>query len=217
MKDDIILGIDPGTNIMGYAILKTVGKQSEVLEMGVLKMTRMSDQSEKLSAIFEKISQLIKEYQPGILAIEAPFLGKNPQSMLKLGRAQGVAIGACLHHSMQVYEYPPRKIKQAITGNGNASKEQVATMLRHMMKVPDDTNYLDATDALAAAVCHLSNNRLTTDGHKFYNWESFIAQNKDRIISKSDSQPQNKATSSNHKFSGWENFIAQNKDRIISK
>lgn len=184
MEENIILGIDPGTNIMGYALLKTVGNRSEVLKMGVIKMTRLKDQSEKLTTIFNAVSQLINDYKPGILAIEAPFLGKNPQSMLKLGRAQGVAIGACLHHNMQVFEYPPRKIKQAITGNGNASKEQVAAMLNHMMTVPNDSDYLDATDALAAAVCHQSQNKVQLGGRKFSGWENFLAQNKDRIITK---------------------------------
>ena len=184
MDENIILGIDPGTNIMGYALLKSAGNRSEVLKMGVIKMTRLKDQSEKLTAIFNAVSQLITDYKPTVLAIEAPFLGKNPQSMLKLGRAQGVAIGACLHHNLQVFEYPPPKIKQAITGNGNASKEQVAAMLNHMMTVPNDSDYLDATDALAAAVCHQSQNRVQLGGRKFSGWENFLAQNKDRIINK---------------------------------
>lgn len=184
MDENIILGIDPGTNIMGYALIKVQGNKPVFLKMGVAKMTRLTDQSEKLTLIFNTVSELIEEFHPGVLAIEAPFLGKNPQSMLKLGRAQGVAIGACLYHQMQVFEYPPRKIKQAITGNGNASKEQVSAMLHHMMTIPDDVKYFDATDALAAAVCHQSQNKMLLNTRKFNGWESFIAHNQDRIVKK---------------------------------
>ncbi len=177
-----ILGIDPGTSVMGYAILDTLLNKSEVVVVSVIQMKKLPDQYAKLRFIYEKTNALIEQYQPDTLAIEAPFYGKNVQSMLKLGRAQGVVIAACLHADMEVYEYSPRKIKQAITGNGNASKEQVADMLARMYKLTDAYPYLDATDSLAAAVCHFYQHKFTFGTTKVTDWKSFLANNQDRII-----------------------------------
>ncbi len=178
-----ILGIDPGTNVMGYAILNTQLSKSEVEVISVIQMKKLTDHYAKLKFIYEKMNALIEQYKPDILAIEAPFYGKNVQSMLKLGRAQGIVIAACLHAGMEVYEYEPRKIKQSITGNGNAAKEQVAAMLCHMYPLKDSIEYLDATDALAAAVCHHLQHRVVVGGGKKFNdWKSFIANNEKRVV-----------------------------------
>ena len=178
-----ILGVDPGTNIMGYAILNTNLNKSEVEAISILQMKKLEGHYAKLQFIYEKVNSLIEQYKPDILAIEAPFYGKNVQSMLKLGRAQGIVIAACLHAGMEVYEYEPRKIKQAITGNGNAAKEQVAAMLCHMYPLKDSIEYLDATDALAAAVCHHLQHRVVLGGkQRFSDWKSFIANNEKRVI-----------------------------------
>lgn len=182
MDEQLILGIDPGTTIMGFALLSIERRQPHVREIGVVKMTRLPDQNTKLKKIFESTTELVKKYRPAILAIEAPFYGKNPQSMLKLGRAQGVVIAACLHEGLDVFEYSPRKIKQSITGKGNASKEQVAAMLKHMCDFSVETGYLDATDALAVAYCHHLQNRFEGSNEKFSGWESFLAKNSRRII-----------------------------------
>ncbi len=178
-----ILGIDPGTNVMGYAILNTNLNKSDVEVISVIQMKKLEDHYAKLKFIYEKVNALVEQYHPDILAIEAPFYGKNVQSMLKLGRAQGIVIATCLHAGMDVFEYEPRKIKQAITGNGNAAKEQVAAMLCHMYPLKQDIEFLDATDALAAAVCHHLQARVVIgNGQKFNNWKSFIANNENRII-----------------------------------
>ena len=177
-----ILGVDPGTNIMGYALLNTNLNKSDVEVLSVLKMTKLVDPYAKLKYIYEKINGLIEQYHPDILAIEAPFYGKNVQSMLKLGRAQGIVIAASLHAGMEVYEYSPRKIKQSITGNGNASKEQVSAMLCRMYPISESIEYLDATDALAVAVCHHLQHKVVFGKTKAADWKSFIAQNSDRIV-----------------------------------
>jgi len=177
-----ILGVDPGTNIMGYALLNTELNKSEVEVLSVLQMNKLGDPYAKLKYIYEKINGLIEQYKPDILAIEAPFYGKNVQSMLKLGRAQGIVIAASLHAGMEVYEYSPRKIKQSITGNGNASKEQVSSMLCRMYPIADHIEFLDSTDALAAAVCHHLQHKVVFGRTKATNWKSFIAQNSDRIV-----------------------------------
>jgi crossover junction endodeoxyribonuclease RuvC len=182
--DTLILGVDPGTTILGWSVLRVQGKKSEVVAIDMEKLTRLPDQNAKLKVIFELIMAKIECYKPQILSIEAPFYGKNPQSMLKLGRAQGVVIAACLYCNMAVFEYSPRKIKQSITGNGNASKEQVAAMLKNMYSIPDDIRYFDATDALAAAVCHHLQNRFSIGGEKFSGWESFLAKNENRVLKK---------------------------------
>ena len=177
-----ILGVDPGTNIMGYAVLNTELNKSEVEVLSVLKMNKLGDPYAKLKYIYEKINGLIEQYQPDILAIEAPFYGKNVQSMLKLGRAQGIVIAASLHAGMEVYEYSPRKIKQSITGNGNAAKEQVSDMLCRMYPISQNIEYLDATDALAVAVCHHLQQKVVFGKSKSTDWKSFIAQNADRVV-----------------------------------
>lgn len=180
-----ILGIDPGTAVMGYAVLNTKLNKSEVEAIGVVQMKGLPDHYAKLKHILERISALIAQYRPDILAIEAPFYGKNVQSMLKLGRAQGIVIAVCLHAGMEVFEYEPRKIKQSITGNGNAAKEQVAAMLGHMYPLNDLPDFMDATDALAAAVCHhlqCSPMLKTGNGRKSNSWKSFVLDNEKRIV-----------------------------------
>ena len=177
--EKILLGIDPGTNVMGYGVLRVVGNKAEMLAMGVINMKNMRDPYLRLGRIFERVTGVIDEYKPDELAIEAPFYGKNVQSMLKLGRAQGVAIAAAIVRDIPIHEYEPRKIKMAITGNGNASQEQVADMLRRMLKMDAEEmgRYLDATDALGAAYCHfLQMGRPETD-HKYSNWKDFARKN----------------------------------------
>ena len=180
----IILGIDPGTTILGFALLDASATKSIPIEIGTFRLSKIKDHADKLKAIFEKTLQLIEHHQPQILAIEAPFYGKNPQSMLKLGRAQGVVIAAAMYKGLEVFEYSPRKIKQSVTGNGNASKEQVAAMLQNMNLIKENKHSLDATDALAVAVCHHLQNKITTTGQKFSGWEAFLTQNQDRIVQK---------------------------------
>jgi len=153
-KERIILGIDPGTAVMGYGLVKETGSKIELISLGVVKMDKIDDHMLKLQRIFEKTVALIDNYHPDCLAIEAPFYGKNIQVMLKLGRAQGVAIAAALSRNLVITEYAPRKIKQSITGNGNATKEQVAAMLQTLLKFTETPDFLDATDGLAVAVCH---------------------------------------------------------------
>jgi crossover junction endodeoxyribonuclease RuvC len=154
--EKIILGIDPGTNIMGYGLLKVVDGKAQMITMGVIDLRKFPDAYMKLGHIFERVTGIIDGYLPDEMAIEAPFFGKNVQSMLKLGRAQGVAIAAALSRDLSYTEYEPSVIKQLVTGNGNASKEQVATMLRSILGFDDDPKYLDATDALAVAyTCHM--------------------------------------------------------------
>jgi crossover junction endodeoxyribonuclease RuvC len=179
-----ILGIDPGTNVLGYGLLQVAGKELSLLDMGTVRMKRQASQSEKLSQIFSRVDQLIRRYEPRALAIEAPFYGKNVQSMLKLGRAQGVAIAAALKNGLPFQEYSPRRIKQAVTGNGNAAKEQVAAMLVQLLGGSMDSESLDATDALATALCHYYSALATNAGkgkQKYTGWESFLKDNPGRI------------------------------------
>lgn len=180
-KERIILGIDPGTAIMGYGIVKETGNRIAMLSMGVVKMEHLSDHLLKLSRIFEKTVSLIEQYHPDCLAIEAPFYGKNIQVMLKLGRAQGIAMAAALSKNIPVFEYSPRKIKQSITGNGNAAKEQVAAMLHTLLKFQETPEFLDATDGLAVAVCHSFQKITASAGPKSYSgWEAFLKDNPER-------------------------------------
>ncbi len=187
-NERIILGIDPGTIIMGYGLIEVQGKQMKLLALGVLRLDKIDDHHLKLQKIFERCIELIDGFHPDELAIEAPFFGKNVQSMLKLGRAQGVAIAAALSRKLPVMEYAPRKIKQSITGNGSASKEQVAAMLQRVLQIPDADmpEKLDATDGLAAAVCHFyqSSSPLTA-GKSYSGWKSFLSANPDRLGGKS--------------------------------
>lgn len=182
MKSDrIILGIDPGTTIMGYGLIRQKGNQISLIKMGVIKLGKLKDQMLKLQMIFNRTVSLIDEYKPDEMAIEAPFYGKNVQSMLKLGRAQGVAMAAGLHRSVPIFEYSPRKIKQSITGNGNASKEQVAGMLSKLIGPLLDIDSLDATDGLAVSVCHYFQKRITPAENSYTSWKNFMIQNPDRI------------------------------------
>jgi crossover junction endodeoxyribonuclease RuvC len=180
--DKIVLGIDPGTNIMGYGLIHIKGSDMELIVMGVLRLEKFPDHALKLQKIFERVISLIDEYKPDELAIEAPFFGKNVQSMLKLGRAQGVAIAGALSRSMPVNEYSPKKIKQSITGNGNASKEQVSAMLKSLLKFTESPEFLDATDGLAAAVCHHFQRKPTGAKKTYSGWKAFITENPGKKI-----------------------------------
>lgn len=188
-EERIILGIDPGTIVMGYGVLLQKGKELSILRMGVLKLGKLDNQALKLKKIFERMLEIIEEYKPDEMAIEAPFFGKNVQSMLKLGRAQGVAMAAALYRDIPIFEYAPRTIKQTITGNGSASKEQVMKMLQAMLRFNEVPEFFDATDALAAAVCH------------------YLDKGKDVNYTK----PKKKRTSS---ATDWAKFASQNPDRI---
>ncbi len=180
-KERIILGIDPGTTIMGYGIISVTGSPLELLALGVLKLNKYDDHYLRLKIIFERTISLIDQYNPDELAIEAPFFGKNVQSMLKLGRAQGVAMAAALSRSIPIFEYSPRKIKQSITGKGSASKEQVALMLGRILVLQETPESLDATDGLAAAVCHYFQRGKQITSQKFTGWKSFISANPERL------------------------------------
>ena len=180
-----ILGVDPGTNILGYGIIEVENKTMQLVDLGVLYLKEEGEQPEKLKRIFERLQAIISEFKPGQMAIEAPFYGKNIQSMFKLGRAQGVAIAAAITKGLTVTEYSPKRIKQAVTGNGNAAKEQVAAMLGTILKADLSEQFFDATDALATAVCHfyLSTSRLGA-GKKSKNWNAFAKDNPDRVLKK---------------------------------
>lgn len=180
-NEKIILGIDPGSNVTGFGVIKMVGTKIAVLEMGIFKMPKGDDHFDKLKAIFHATIGIIEKHQPTEFAVEAPFYGNNVQSMLKLGRAQGVAISAALSKNLPVCEYSPRKVKQSITGNGAASKEQVAAMLKHMYAIVIDEKYLDATDGLAVAVCHAFRNRLESSKESVSGWDAFIKKNPGRV------------------------------------
>ncbi len=188
--DRIILGIDPGTLLMGYGIIMIRNNSISSLEMDVLKLQKEKDPYKRLEMIHTRVCELISKHKPDTFAIEAPFFGKNVQSMLKLGRAQGVAIAAAMQFGLQVTEYSPKKVKQSITGNGNADKEQVRKMLCHILQKEISTKYYDATDALAVAVCHHFNSKLpavkgeksTIKGQKKKGgWEEFISKNQHRV------------------------------------
>ena len=182
--EKILLGIDPGTNVMGYGVLRVRGNKAELVVMGVIDMRKEKDVYLRLGKIFDRVSGIIAEYLPDELAIEAPFFGKNVQSMLKLGRAQGVAIAAAIHRDIPIQEYAPLKIKMAITGNGSASKEQVAGMLQKLLHLRDDQmpHFMDATDAVAAAYCHfLQMSCPITDAQHYSSWKDFARKNAERI------------------------------------
>jgi len=195
-KPEIILGIDPGTLVMGYGLISVDKGNISLLEMGVLQLSKYKNHPERLQLIFKKMESLIKAYQPTGVAIEAPFFGKNVQSMLKLGRAQGVAIAAAMMHDLEAVEYAPRKVKQSITGKGAASKEQVWYMLQRMLGFEERPEFMDATDALAVAICHYHQSR--SPEHK----EKATAPALKKIV---------------HKNQGWEHFISQNPDRIKTR
>ena len=187
--EKIILGVDPGTMVMGYGLVSQKGKTLSIIRMGVLKLGKLDSQALKLKNIFERMLEIVEEYKPDEMAIEAPFYGKNVQSMLKLGRAQGVAMAAALYRDIPIFEYAPRTIKQTITGNGSASKEQVSKMLQAMLRFGEMPKYFDATDALAAAVCH------------------YLDKGKDVNYTK----PKKRSASSK---SDWAKFVQANPDRL---
>ncbi|HAW51818.1 MAG TPA: crossover junction endodeoxyribonuclease RuvC [Flavobacteriales bacterium] len=184
MKEEkIIIGIDPGTNIMGYGIIKIIDKKITLLSMGSVHLTKIGDPYLKLKRIFDRTLALIDEYHPDEMAIEAPFYGKNVQSMLKLGRAQGVSISAALSRDISITEYMPKKVKMSITGNGNSSKEQVAAMLANILSYKEVPKHLDATDGLAVAVCHFfQGGSAQSSGKKYSGWDTFLKQNPGRKI-----------------------------------
>jgi crossover junction endodeoxyribonuclease RuvC len=169
--------------VMGYGVIREQGKQMELLTMGVINLKKLENQALKLKKIFERVLEIINEYHPDELAIEAPFFGKNVQSMLKLGRAQGTAIAAAIHHGVPIHEYAPMKIKMALTGNGSASKEQVAGMLQRLLKIPNDEmgKFMDATDALAAAYCHYLQMGRPVNDVKYRGWKDFVNKNQDKV------------------------------------
>ena len=181
--DRIIIGIDPGTNVMGYGILGVKGKNPEMIMMGVIELNKFESHYLRLARIFERVSGLIEQYLPDEMAIEAPFFGKNVQSMLKLGRAQGVAMAAALNRDIPIAEYEPRKIKMAITGTGAASKEQVKEMVRRILNIPQENMLpqLDATDALAAALCHFYESTRPQVEKGCRSWKEFIAKNPAKV------------------------------------
>ncbi len=180
----LIIGIDPGTLVMGYGVISVDKNKLSLVEMGVLHLSKYKDHGKRLHYIFEKVSALVQLHNPEAVALEAPFFGKNVQSMLKLGRAQGVAIAAAMAHGSATVEYSPKKIKQSVTGNGNASKEQVWLMLQRILTFEDNPKYLDATDAVAVALCHhyqMINPIIAAGNKKAAGWADFIAANPGRI------------------------------------
>ena len=182
--EKIILGIDPGTNIMGYGVLKTKANKASLIAMGVIDLRKIGDMYLRLGTIFKRVTGIIDEYLPDEVAIEAPFFGKNVQSMLKLGRAQGVAISAAILRDVPIHEYAPLKIKMAITGQGQASKEQVAGMLQKILHIQeqDMPKFMDATDALGAAYCHfLKMGTPITDATHYNSWKDFARKNQQRV------------------------------------
>lgn len=179
-KEKIILGLDPGTNIMGYAVIEVGSGKPNLMQFGVIQMGKYGEHALKLKKIFDRVLALVDEYKPDEVALEAPFFGKNVQSMLKLGRAQGVAMSAALYREVPITEYAPKKVKQSVTGNGNASKEQVAKMLMQIFSIKELPKLLDATDALAVAVCHHYQNGAFKSKSK--SWEGYLKENPKRIL-----------------------------------
>ncbi|MBK6362295.1 MAG: crossover junction endodeoxyribonuclease RuvC [Saprospiraceae bacterium] len=183
-----ILGVDPGTNILGYAILEVVSNHLRIIDFGVISLLKYADHTEKLKEIFLQLQEIIETYQPTQMAIESPFYGKNVQSMLKLGRAQGVSMAAGITMGLSIEEYAPKKVKLSITGNGNASKEQVASMLENILKIKIESKYLDATDALGVAVCHFNQkgiiqNTVKKEGvKKKMDWSAFVKDNPTKVL-----------------------------------
>lgn len=181
LKEKIILGLDPGTTIMGYGLISVKGPAIGLIQYGVIHLDKYTGHELKLKKIFERVLSLVDEYHPDEVALEAPFYGKNVQSMLKLGRAQGVAMAAALYREVPIVEYAPKKVKQSVTGNGNASKEQVAKMLMTLLRIKEVPKLLDATDALAVALCHHFQKGVTQSSTR--SWETFLKENPQRIKS----------------------------------
>lgn len=180
-KEQVILGIDPGSNVMGYGLIKVTGGKSSIIAMGVISPGKFSTHYEKLKYIFDRVMKIIEEYHPDAVALEAPFFGKNVQSMLKLGRSQGVAMSAALYHNLPIFEYAPLKVKQSITGMGRASKEQVAYFLQKMFGLTDLPKELDASDAIAVAFCHHLQQGRPTQEKAYTGWGDFIKKNPGRV------------------------------------
>ncbi|MEQ9229037.1 MAG: crossover junction endodeoxyribonuclease RuvC [Cyclobacteriaceae bacterium] len=178
-KEKVILGIDPGTTVMGYGVIKISGANYELLQFGVIHLSKYKEHELKLKKIFDRVLGIIDDYHPDEIALEAPFFGKNVQSMLKLGRAQGVAMAAALSREIPITEYAPKKVKMSVTGNGNASKEQVAAMLKTLLKFDEAPKLLDATDALAVAMCHHFQGGKAAVSAK--SWKAFISENPGRV------------------------------------
>ncbi|MBK6339198.1 MAG: crossover junction endodeoxyribonuclease RuvC [Bacteroidetes bacterium] len=184
-QKNIILGIDPGSNVTGYGVILSSRTSLELLHIGSLHLDKYEDSFQRMEIIFKKVSTLIDTYQPIALAIEAPFFAKNVQSMLKLGRAQGMAIAAALNKGVDIFEYSPKKVKQSVTGNGNAAKEQVAAMLGHILKTDALPKQLDATDGLAVAICHhFCQYSVASSGKKYNSWNAFISDNPKKVSGK---------------------------------
>lgn len=185
-SEKIIIGVDPGTQVMGYGVISIKNAQIELVQYGVIKLNKYTTHQLKLKKIFERITQLVDEYLPDEMAIEDPFYGKNAQSMLKLGRAQGVAMAAALARDVPIVEYSPKKVKQSVTGNGNATKEQVAYMLENILKMELSREFLDATDGIAIAICHHYHanspaSSTATKKDKKGGWGAFVSENPDRM------------------------------------
>ncbi len=182
-REKIILGIDPGTAFLGYGVIKSAGQQLTLISLGTIDLSKISSHQAKLQKIFERVTAIIRQYKPHACAIEAPFYGKNVQSMLKLGRAQGVAISAAMVQNLSITEYSPKKVKLSVTGNGNASKEQVAGMVQRLLKFSGQPKYKDATDGLAVAVCHhFQSGKPTKGDQKLYkDWKEFVEMNPIRV------------------------------------
>ena len=178
-EERIVLGMDPGTSVMGYGVIKTQGSNAQLIQYGVIHLAKYSTHELKLKKIFDRVVSIIEDFEPDEVALEAPFYGKNVQSMLKLGRAQGVAMAAALSKEIPITEYAPKKVKQSVTGNGNASKEQVANMLKTILKFENTPKMLDATDALAVALCHHYNRNSPVSKSK--SWKAFINDNPGRV------------------------------------
>ena len=181
----LIMGIDPGTIVMGYGVIRVVGTTIQLIAMGSIHFESSEDHLSRIKKIFERLTSMMLEFSPQCMAIESQFFGKNIQSMLKLGRAQGVCMAAAMNQNIPVIEYSPKKVKQSITGNGNASKEQVSAMLQRICKFEESPKYLDASDALAIAICHYYqiSSGITSARGKAHSWNSFINQNPNRIKS----------------------------------
>jgi crossover junction endodeoxyribonuclease RuvC len=178
-----ILGIDPGTNVTGYGIIECHGKRMALVSCGIIKLGKTEiSHPDKLKRIYDRVSSIVKEFSPTEMALESPFHGKNVQAMLKLGRAQGVAMAAGLSQGLEIFEYAPRKVKKAVTGNGAASKEQVASMLQNLLSFEEWPTYLDATDGLAVAVCHFFQNNALSKGKNYQDWGSFLKENPNRKV-----------------------------------
>ncbi|MCC5927851.1 MAG: crossover junction endodeoxyribonuclease RuvC [Cyclobacteriaceae bacterium] len=182
--EKIILGVDPGTQIMGYGVLLVKGNEVTILQFGIIRLSKYAGHELRLKKIFDRIVQIIDEFNPDEMALEAPFYGKNVQSMLKLGRAQGVAMAAALSRDIPITEYMPKKVKQSVTGNGNASKEQVASMMKTLLKFETKPEFLDATDALAVALCHHYSKRSPRGSNS--SWVKFLQENPGRVMGDSD-------------------------------